>query len=296
MQVNSKNWIDGATKQPLKHKGANQTPSLIVVHYSVTRTVADAVAVLNQRKLSYHLFIAKDGTLFQTRRLTETAAHPGRSNWKQTSGVKDTSSHQRGSIGICFMNMGFAIPANNPASQTHVGKLKYFPNDQSMQRWDKYTDEQLQTCREAIEAIGRKFSITEVVGHHDIAIGGKFDPGPQFDFDQSNRLAKAAPALGFKSSVRLKTPGDTLSIRQEPSGSSKKLGALDIGDEVHIRSIVYGGPSRSISGGTSKKKRWLTTWASVDVDGTGTHAGFVHMGGLASTPLVPHLQAKLKQL
>lgn len=296
MEVNSKNWIEGATEQPLDHKGANQTPSLIAVHYSVTRTVADAVAVLNKRKLSYHLFIAKDGTLFQTRRLTETARHPGRSNWKQQSGVKDTLTLQRGSIGICFMNMGFAIPANNPASQTHVGKLKYFPHDKSMQRWDKYTDEQLQSCRDAIEAIGRKFSISEVVGHHDIAIGGKFDPGPQYDFDEANGLAQASPGMGFKTKVRLKTPGDTLSIRQEPNGDSKKLGALNIGDELHIRSIVYGGPKKSISGGTNKKKRWLTTWASVDVDGTDTHAGFVHMGGLVSTPLVPHLQARLKKL
>ncbi|MCP4183581.1 MAG: N-acetylmuramoyl-L-alanine amidase [Hyphomicrobiales bacterium] len=296
MEVNSKNWIDEATPQLLKHKGTNQTPSLVVVHYSVTKTVAGAVKALNKRKLSYHLFIAKDGTLFQTRRLTETAAHPGRSNWKRQSNIKDTSTHQRGSIGICFMNMGFAIPAGNPASQTHVGKLKYFPTDPSMQRWDKYTDEQLHTCQEVIEAIGEKFTITEIVGHHDIAIGGKFDPGPQYDFDEANDLAQASPGMGFKTNVKLKKPGDTLSIRQEPNRKSKKLGALNLGDELHVRSIAYGPPKKSISGGTNKKKRWLTVWASVDVDESNTHAGFVHMGGLASTPLIPMLQAKLPKL
>src|SRR5262245_27673944 len=80
-------FVVGIRKKTLEHAGARQNPTSLVIHYSVTYTVAQAVRVLNQRRLSYHVLIEKDGTAFQTRPFTETALHPGLSNWKAMSGL-----------------------------------------------------------------------------------------------------------------------------------------------------------------------------------------------------------------
>lgn len=121
------NLIDGITMQPLVHVGANQTPSLLAIHYSVTDTVAQAVAALNDRGLSYHILIAKDGKAVQTRPFTKTAAHPGLSNCKEQSDVTHSASASCGSIGICLTNKGFA----HGSAPHAAGKLIYNPDDPS---------------------------------------------------------------------------------------------------------------------------------------------------------------------
>src|SRR5688572_18685997 len=115
-------FVSGLPRIELLHVGSTQAPKLLVIHYSVTNTVAEAVTALNSRRLSYHILIEKDGTAFQTRPFTKTALHPGLSNWKATSGVALGSSVAKGSIGICLMNMGFAVHST-PASRVAAGKL-----------------------------------------------------------------------------------------------------------------------------------------------------------------------------
>ncbi len=55
-------FVDGLAKKTLVHVGTNQTPKLVVIHYSVTDTVAQAVSALNAAKHGYHILIEKDGT------------------------------------------------------------------------------------------------------------------------------------------------------------------------------------------------------------------------------------------
>lgn len=282
------NFIDGLSIKKLKHVGVNQTPTLLVIHYSVTNTVAEAIKALNAEKLGYHILIEKDGTAFQTRRFTESAAHPGLSNWKSQSGVTLGASVARGSIGICLMNKGFAFDATSPNGP---GKLIYNPSDPSMQRWEKYPAAQVKSCRAIASDIIAKYAIAEVVGHHDIAIMGKFDPGPLFDLAALDALAPSPKPLGFKTKV--KSSDGKLNVRQGPNAASPVVATLNNGDVVHIRSIAYGAKGECIDPAPAKRKRYLTPWASIDVDGSNRHAGFVHMKGLAATPLDPALAAHL---
>ena len=112
-------FIDGLSQRTLKHVGTNQTPKLLVIHYSVTDTVNQAVAALDAAKLGYHILIEKDGKAFQTRPFTQSAAHPGLSNWKAQDGVTLDASVSRGSVGICLMNKGF----DHKTSPHKAGKL-----------------------------------------------------------------------------------------------------------------------------------------------------------------------------
>lgn len=286
----TQDWVDGLPEQKLIHKGRPHSPTLLVIHYSVTNTIKQAVDALNTRKLSYHILVGKDGKAVQTRRLNETAAHPGLSNWKAQADVGLGNSVQIGSIGICLMNKGFDPDSNVP---TAPGKLIYRPSDPSMQEWESYTAAQLATCNTIAKDILSTYPITDVVGHHDVAIGGKFDPGPLFDLKSLAALATGSKSLGFKTTVR--SSDGTLNLRQEAEPNGKVLKVLKQGDVVHIRSIAYAGKkAQCIDPNTpTARARYLNKWASVDIDGSDTHAGFVHMSGLASTPLVPALAAKL---
>ena len=285
-------FVKGTAKKALNHVGSSQAPTLLVIHYSVTNTVAQAVSALNARGLSYHVLIEKDGKAFQTRPFTQTALHPGLSNWKADTGVDFGASVMKNSIGICLMNMGFDVKSV-PAGNVGAGKLIYNPNDPSMQRWEKFPGAQVATCTSIAKEIIAAFPISDVVGHHDVAIMGKFDPGPLFDLAALNALVTTPKPLGLKTTVASKD--GSLKLREEASANAKELRSLRNGTTVHLRAIAYGSKSKSIEPATtSNRLRYLTPWASVDVDGSNKHAGFVHMSGLAKTPLVTALAKKLK--
>ena len=284
------NFIDGLPIQKLKHVGTTQTPRLLVIHYSVTNTVSEAVTALNgPPALGYHILIAKDGRAFQTRKFTEHAAHPGRSNWKPEGGLTMASTLQRGSIGICMMNKGFA---GDPGVPKKAAKLIYNPDDPSMQKWEVYPAAQIKACMDIAREILGAYPISEVVGHHDIAINGKFDPGPLFDFAPLNALAPSPKPLGFETKVKSGT--GTLSVRRLPNASATEVAALPSGTKIHIRTVVYTGKKAdSLDPSTETNKRYLTRWASVDIDGSDKHAGFVNMKFLTKTPLSAALAANL---
>ena len=282
-------WIDGLATKTLRHNGANQTPRLAVIHYSVTNTVAEAIAALDAQRASYHILIEKSGEAFQTRRFTETAAHPGLSNWKPLGGVGLGSSVQLGSVGICLMNKGYAFDAGAPHGP---GQLIYNPDDAAMQQWERYPAAQASACRKIVRDIIDAYDIEEVVGHHDVAIMGKFDPGPLFDVAGLNALIARQPRLGFETEVA--APDGTLNLRQRPSTDSPVLAELRNGRTVHVRSIAYGPRETCIDpNATPRRKRYLTRWASIGLDSADRHAGFVNMKYLAATPLSPALAALL---
>jgi len=282
-------WVDGLPEKQLLHNGASQIPRLVVIHYSVTNTVQEAVNTLNAQRLSYHILIAKSGEAFQTRRFTKTAAHPGLSNWKQISEVGLGTSVQVGSIGVCLMNKGFAFDANSPHGP---GKLIYNPDDATMQEWERYPAAQIAACRKIVRDLIDNYQIDEVVGHHDVAIMGKFDPGPLFDIAGLNALITSQPRLGFP--TRVASPDGSVTLRRGPSSDSPAIAQLNNGRTVHIRSIAYGPRSACIDPNpVTSRKRYLTRWASIGLDNADRHAGFVSMKFLAATPLSPALAAHL---
>lgn len=279
-------FISGLAKKQLLHVGKSQTPKLLVIHYSVTDTVAQAVAALNQNKLGYHILIEKDGEAFQTRPFTQSAAHPGLSNWKAQGGITLDSSVSQDSVGICLMNKGFAY-GNAPHSS---GKLIYNPNDASMQQWETYPKAQIEACHTIAKDLIERYPIADVVGHHDVAIMGKFDPGPLFDLEALKTMVTTSKSLGFKTKVKASEP---LNLRRGPDGGAPIVRELAPGTPLHIRAIAYGTRAHCVRPNPPVKKRYLTKWASVDVDGSDTHQGFVHMSGLVSTPLSAPLAACL---
>jgi N-acetylmuramoyl-L-alanine amidase len=299
--------LDFATPLPLNHVGRDFEPWRIVLHYSAGSTRQSAVNALNGNNLSYHVLIDRDGKAFQTRPFTKHAAHAGRSNWKSAGGIANGSSLNHDSIGICFINLGqfgffkdgvwfhgfdrqthkFIKPSIADA-EANKATLIYTPARAT--HWSPYEPAQIETCDRILKDLIATYHIEEIVGHHDIAIGDKPDPGPLCPLEDWRVNLKMRGSLGLQSEVN--SADGTLNLRDRPGGSdSKVVATLRNGDVVHIRAVTYTSASRGLVPPSSG--RALSAWASVDIDGTNKHAGFVHMKFLTRNPLAPEFQTAL---
>lgn len=95
--------------------------------------------------------------------------------------------------------------------------------------------------------------------------------------------------LGLETKVR--SPDGELNLRDRPGTSGRVVKVLRNGDVLHIRAVTYTSASRGLVRPDSG--RALTGWASVDIDASNTHAGFVYMGYLTRTPLAPAYAERL---
>ena len=82
-------------------------------------------------------------------------------------------------------------------------------------------------------------------------------------------------------------------MRQRPTASSTALRTLRNGDTVHGRTVAYTTRVQKAIWVDRQRYRYLTKWASVNVDGSNRHSGFVHMKYLAATPLDTALAQRL---
>jgi N-acetylmuramoyl-L-alanine amidase len=302
INIKSDHFVDGANVVNLGTNGSPMSPTRIVIHYTAGSTLSGAVSTLTSKKLGYNILIDKDGSLHQTRPFTRSANHAGRSNWKAASGLTNASSLNGTSIGISLVNLGqfgyysagrwwWGGPGSGPSvddAAANKHSLIYRPNRPT--HWTPYEPNQLKVCRDLVEALCNRYpDIVEIVGHDDIAISQKSDPGPVCPVAKWRRdFGKEGP-LGLASKV--KSSDGELNLRDLPSDSGKVIKVLKNGDDLHIRSVAYTSASKGLVNGGSQ--RALSRWASVDIAGTNTHAGFVDMRYLTVRPLAPAYAAAL---
>ena len=140
----------------------------IQIHYTVTHSATNAIAVLKARGLSYNYIIDKDGTVTMAVDPSEgVARHAGRGDPDQTR------------IGISFVNLGY--------DEKHAGKHGSLPKEQwetfppHALRWEPYPAAQITAGKKLVRRLIRAFpDIKTIFGHEDTS-GGKRDPGPAFD-------------------------------------------------------------------------------------------------------------------
>lgn len=282
-------------------------PRAIALHYTVTDSLQAAINALNGRRLSYNFLIDRDGSVVQTRKPDVHAAHAGRSHWKAEGGVRNTSSLNRSSVAISFVSRGFFQRLENgfafdadahddiigeqyPANEVERAPSPYDPGWRPL--WHKYTDEQVDAAERLIRSLKKEYpTIQELYGHDDISIAGKSDTGPLFPMDDFRVAMDLRGELGFRTEIR--SPDGVAELRRGPSTRHKSLGQLRDGDVVHVRAFAYTYRVASALIVDRPKARYLTGWASVDVDGSNTHAGFVHASLFADTPLEDDYAARL---
>ena len=127
-------------------------PELIVIHYTGMDSTAQALDRLcaPEHEVSAHYLISRCGTIYRLVEEEKRAWHAGVGAWQGRSDVNSRS------LGIELANDG-----RTPFSARQMSALEALLKE-LVRRW-------------SIPASG-------ILGHSDMAVGRKFDPGPKFDW------------------------------------------------------------------------------------------------------------------
>ncbi|WGL58611.1 N-acetylmuramoyl-L-alanine amidase [Pigmentibacter sp. JX0631] len=151
-------------------KGFNDRISALVFHYTALDQ-DKSLETLIKGNVSAHWLIPESGnTVYKLVSEDKRSYHAGISSWKRRSDLNDTS------VGIEIVNLGYTC-INNPKSDQCPKNEK---------KWYKYTDDQISMILNLAKDIQNRYKIDPlcVVGHSDIAVGRKVDPGPYFPWQQ----------------------------------------------------------------------------------------------------------------
>lgn len=178
-------------QRPSPNCGGTIRPEFLVMHYTAGGSLKSAVDWLCNpaARASAHIVIGRDGSITQLVPFDRKAWHAGRSRWQDRTGLNDCS------IGIELENFGLLTGAPG-AWRTAWGRpvpygdvvVAAHRHGGGARGWHAYTDLQLDRAREIAALLVREYTLSDVLGHDDIAPGRKSDPGPAFPM-QSFRAA-----------------------------------------------------------------------------------------------------------
>jgi N-acetylmuramoyl-L-alanine amidase len=154
-----------------------QIPYVIVLHYTAASyNSALSWFKTNWKQASAHFLIKRDGEIHQLLSLKTRASHAGRS---KLSGKENVNNF---SIGIEFENFG-SLTLKDGVFSTWSGQsvpLSEIELDDKGYPWHKYTIEQLQVSSLLVRELVSVLPIRFIVGHSEISLDQKVDPGKLF--------------------------------------------------------------------------------------------------------------------
>ena len=218
---------------PTPNMGDEITPSLLVLHYTVSWPAKAVIAgfARKESKASAHLVLDLDGMFTQMVPFDRSAWHAGKSAWNGKPGCNGYA------VGIEIVNPGplFRDPGTTSVVRDVNKRIwiaskprEITPPDgfpAHWRLWAEYTEAQLVALESVCREIVREYGIREIVGHSDVSPGRKFDPGPAFPMDRIRGAAglrdtappPVAPELDPRSLpvLRVGSTGDAVRLCQE---------------------------------------------------------------------------------
>ena len=176
-------------KNKIKFKAGNR--DAIVIHYTAGGSAESSANYLAQKdvKASAHLVIGRGGEIYQLVPFDTISWHAGKSSYG------GRTHYNRFSIGIELDNAGI-LTKTGSEFQSWFGR-KYqqsdvmeaiHRNESSSAFWHTYTETQLQVNEQICKLLLTKYpDIVDILGHEEIAVGRKQDPGPAFPLDRFRR-------------------------------------------------------------------------------------------------------------
>ena len=154
----------------------------LIWHYTATMTYAQAC----MSQFTAHFYIEPDGSIHQRVPLNRIAYHAGLGEWGGRAN-DPLYGFNVWSIGIEQVNFGFVsknwkgqwtrdgviLPDNQVIVAKH--KLESYPRG-----WQIYTQALLQSTYDVSKCLNDYFHFVDMVGHDDVCLTGKVDPGPAF--------------------------------------------------------------------------------------------------------------------
>jgi len=170
--------------QPSPHGADGLVPRYLVLHYTAGTTARAAIDWFAnpESEVSAHLVVDRDGAVTQMAGFDRVAWHAGVSAWDGLTGLN------RHSIGIEIVNAGklrrdgagrWVNWAGDEIDPEHV-VLATHRHEAAESGWHAFTPAQIAATVGIGVALRRRYGLSDVLGHDDIAPGRKIDPGPAF--------------------------------------------------------------------------------------------------------------------
>ena len=149
-------------------------PSGITLHYTADRDIARVVKTLKDRGLGYNVIIDRDGTIYQTAKLTDRCYHAGKAIW---NGKSPNRTH----LSISLISWGFVKEAGPHYEAWNREMVPAWDvKDRFGQYWDAATEAQERSMLQLLVLlVGLGIDPGEICGHDECALppGRKADPG-----------------------------------------------------------------------------------------------------------------------
>jgi N-acetylmuramoyl-L-alanine amidase len=266
-------WVDG-----FKSKSGLEL-RYVVLHYPATDTLSQTYSALKPGK-AYHLLIDRDGSLKQLALLNKVTAHAGYSSWKDSEQLNNFA------VAVSLINAGrlkkdgakYRSDGGATYPQASVGRARpRLPTSGTAEApWERFTKAQLDACEAVLRALIAAYpTIRDVVGHDEISMGRRDDPGPFLPWSRfypifGNRNSDLGPLYSVRDNV---APAP---LKKDSSSTSTTIRALRAGERVHLRSYVY----REIWKNRKLQKTVKTGWVAVSNPDSLEHAGFMQIPNL----------------
>jgi N-acetylmuramoyl-L-alanine amidase len=162
-------------------------PEAILIHYTASLTAKSAIDRLtssDKPRVSAHLVIDRDATIYQLLRFDAIGWHAGVSQWQGRQGLNTSS------IGIELVNAGrlekrgdeyYAWSGQRVDDSAVLGATHRHEDFSSY--WQLYTPEQIGMCKTVCSLLCQHYPIADILGHEEVSPGRKMDPGPAFPLD-----------------------------------------------------------------------------------------------------------------
>jgi N-acetylmuramoyl-L-alanine amidase len=167
----------------------NPAPKFIIMHFTTGTRMESTINHFKDATsgVSTHLLIGRSGRVVQFLPFDRIAHHSGFSWWEQQSNLNQSS------IGIELDNAGLLIrkdgkwqrhkmiiPDNEVKQDVHWKQFK--PNNPAnYPGWQTFTKVQLDVALKIVRALTERYpSIQEILGHDDVNLRNRYDPGPLF--------------------------------------------------------------------------------------------------------------------
>lgn len=189
MNITAEHFIDTAIRDLIAGGEPMESRHFLVWHFTAGATAKSSINAMRERKVSAHLVIDRDGTIFQCRAFDKTAGHAGASRWRDPKTRKFFNGCNSYSIGIEIANAG-----DDPELAHRMGgktaMAKHWQDSKSKE-WEVYPDAQLSVVLAVSRLLVSRYNLDDATGHEYIAPERKNDPGPLFP------MREFREALGF---------------------------------------------------------------------------------------------------
>lgn len=235
--------IDFKSSPNISGKFKTGLPDTIVIHYTAGSSRESSVNTLTSKssKASAHLVIGRDGKITQLVPFDTIAWHAGNSSYKGRVGLNSYS------IGIEIDNAGILKKSGNSYT-AWFGRLYdeadvmegVHRNRNTPNYWHRYTEWQIEICKEICQLLIEKYGIKTIVGHEEISPIRKIDPGPAFPLDKfREQIFDSARDTNSEEEPIHKTSGEvaatSLNIRVSHDAEAEKAAQpLPKGTKVEI--------------------------------------------------------------